>query len=130
MRAVKYPPRVAARLKHLRVEGWHMTTDEEQTAQPAVDLVFFREGIPLAPQKVNVIYLTTGGRPFASNRTLASGASIEAIADVRVSRLIEDGFDVQVGDRFTLFEQPGQVNQVSQAKGLIWASLGFDTGSA
>lgn len=107
-----------------------MTSDEEQTAEPEVELIFLRDGVPLAPQKVNVVYLTTGGRPFASSRTLVDDAAVESNTSVRVSRPIVDGFDVEVGDRFSFNGQGGEVKDVSQVKGLIWASLSYDTGSA
>lgn len=124
---VFYPPRVAARLKVLRIEGWDIGRD---TAEPVTDLILYRNGVPLAAQQVVLTYLTSGGRPFASSHTLQSDATVETIADVRIRRPLTFGFDVQVGDRFILdTDQTGEIKQVSQDRGMIYASGAFDSGS-
>lgn len=123
---VAYPPHVAARLKKLRKENWSM---QRQVAEPLYDLVLYRNGLPLPAQEVIVTFVTSGGRPFASSASVVLAGSVETLATVRIRRRIEDGFDAVVGDRFEIDGMTGDIQQITQDIGYIWASGKFDTGT-
>ena len=125
MRAI-YPPRIAARLKLLRDEGW---TDGRLTADPQTDLVLYRNRVALPAQEVVITYLTSGGRPFSASHTRQTNGTVETQADVRIRRPISLGFDVQVGDRFILDGYTGEIKQVTRDKGMIWANGAYDSGN-
>ena len=124
---VFYPPRVENRLKLLRIEGWNIG---RQVAEPLVSIVMYRDGVAIPGQEVVLTYLTSGGRPFSSSHTNQSGGAIETISDVRMSRPILYGFNVETGDRFVMPDGvTGSINQVTRDKGRIWASGAYDPGS-
>lgn len=114
--------RAAATIDTLRVRGWETAF---LTSDPQVSLVLWRDELedPLAAQDV-VMDVGTGASESSGDTGL-----VTTERDVEFRRPVSYGFDVEIGDTFTVQDMRGTIVRVVEYQGMIRASARLDLGS-
>lgn len=116
--------RAVATIRRLQKANW---TAARAIADPTISLTLTRQGTGvIAAQDVVAIWAKAGSR--GAHVSAPRSADETPSIDVTFRRVVEDGFDVEPSDTFTLDGQPGQIVRVVRDKGIIAAEARLITG--
>jgi hypothetical protein len=107
-------------IRKAQADLWEASRD---IAAPQVDLVLERRGVGELPAQQVVANWNS------PPRARVIGMDDSQSVDVLFYRLLEDGFDVQVGDKFTIDGLRGGITRVIRNRGKIQASARLITGT-
>lgn len=116
--------RTVRTIERLRQRGWATSL---ATASPQLQLTLYRDGAdaPLGPYDVVVAW--PGGMLVAQESGTPTAGESDVTAIFR--RTVQDGFDVEVGDRAAYGGLTGEVYHVWQEGGMKKAAVRIDAGT-